>query len=152
MCEAVVALQERARASACAAREEYELLAALPDTPDRYVAELKAAEEDRDDKADVVDDAESSHKKASRRANRKASADAAVVLETARAALQRSQRSCEDARSLLVQLQAEHFPEIAHRDDVQLGAASAAVSDDGTLEIHPFMFVYRLPIESQQQC
>ena len=121
---ALSTFSQQARDTLQLVREERAILSTLKDVPQEQIDALKAIEEQYFECYDEFDDIESALKKSRRRSLSDRVKKKEQELETVRIKLQRIQRSRESARASLVELAANHYPELVRRTDIQLGALS----------------------------
>ena len=103
------------------------MLSTIKDVPTEQINTLNCIEADYDACYNDFYDAESAWKKCIKKSRRKSQGDLAEKeqeFEAVRIRLQRIQRSRESARASLVELAANHYPELVRRKDIQLGALS----------------------------
>jgi hypothetical protein len=124
---ALSTFSQQARKSLKLIQEEKAMLSTIKDVPTEQINTLNCIEADYDACYDDFYDAESAWKKCIKKSRRKSQGDLAEKeqeFEAVRIRLQRIQRSRESARASLVELAANHYPELVRRKDIQLGALS----------------------------
>ena len=121
---ALSTFSQQARDTLQLVREERAILSTLKDVPQEQIDALKAIEEQYFECHDRFDRVELAIRRSKRRSQSDIVKKKEQELETVRIELQRIQRSRESARASLVELAANHYPELVRRKDIQLGALS----------------------------